>query len=490
MTVGRYLMCIVLNRRGTWTLAATIILVWQLVIPPVVGLANNGDFGKVIGIFNMQAPSGDDFLFADTRYEFSPRYHYRAQFYSTEQLLLLPALALNWVFSKDGYFDLRWIGVVHAAILLIAFRLFEPLADGAPRAMRLTMLTLAVVIFCDVMYVNHLNSFYMDAGALVFLLLTAVLYLRVLRWRRSTDTALLILCPALLVTSKAPHALLGLWIAVLLFATRRLLWPKTGRRFAIAALFLVSLSILWLWESAPKYYAFNGCYSVVFVQILPHAENVERTMAELGLEQSWKSRIGTHAYDSKARLDEPGVREALMARLSYFKLARFFLTHPRDAYVAMCVSLDEAGRQRVPFGNFDVRYGKPYAESRAFSMWSSLKNALFYHRGSRFLKCIAGFAAAFVLLLSVRRRSLPPGTFLAGLVLTGMMLTELAISSLADAVDVTRHYLIFFALFDLIVMTIVWLVMMAYRSLSNRNRGSGDRALKKITEGDLQPARP
>jgi hypothetical protein len=442
------------NRERAFTLAAAVILLWQLAVPPVVGLANNGDFGKVIGIFNMEAPPGDEYHFADTRYEFSPRYHYWAEFYSAEQLLVLPALALNWVFSKDGYFDLRWMGLVHAALLLAAFRLFEPVAGEARGAVRLLAPALAVLVFCDVMYASNLNSFYMDAGALVFLLLSAVLYIRVLRWHRRVDAALLALCAALLVAFKAQHALLGLWIAALVFATRRLLLPKDPKRFALTALFLALLSVLWLWKSAPKVYPFRGCYTVVFLQVLPHSKDVDRTMADLGLEPSWKSRIGTHAYDPKARLDEPGVEQALMARLSYFKLARFFLTHPRDAYVALRDSLNEAGRQRPPMGNFDAGSGLR-GESRAFSLWSGLKQSVFHHRGGRFLACIAGLAVLVPVLLVLRRRTLLPGTIAGGMALTGMMLTELAICAFGDAVDVTRHYLLFLALFDLLVIVAV-----------------------------------
>jgi hypothetical protein len=38
-----------------------------------------------------------------------------------------------------------------------------------------------------------------------------------------------------------------------------------------------------------------------------------------------------------------------------------------------------------------------------------------------------------------------------------MAVTELAISSLADAVDIPRHHLLFYVQFDLMVIAAVWL---------------------------------
>ena len=97
------------------------------------------------------------------------------------------------MFSKDGRFDLRYVGLIHGALFLLAIVLFVPLMkDLAPWA-RYALGFVVLFVFGDVAYVSYMNSFYMDVAAYLFLLLATVLYLRGLRWRRRRDWILLVI---------------------------------------------------------------------------------------------------------------------------------------------------------------------------------------------------------------------------------------------------------------------------------------------------------
>src|ERR1700730_6635730 len=109
--------------------AAVLLLGWQLMLPPVVGVANNGDFGKLLGRYGLGAPIHHEVAFADTRYEFDARYHYESGFYSSESILIGAALALNSVLSKDGSFDLRLMGLIHGTLLLTALSVVMPVLE-------------------------------------------------------------------------------------------------------------------------------------------------------------------------------------------------------------------------------------------------------------------------------------------------------------------------------------------------------------------------
>lgn len=432
--------------------AAAVILFWQLILPPVVGVANNGDFSRTYGIFHLTMPIADETRFADVHYQFDPRVDYFGGFYSSEILLLPPALALNAVFSKDGAFDIRFLGILHAALFLAAFWLLLPLLDHWIFAV------LSLAIFGDVMYVAYLNSFYSDVSAYLFLLLSVVLALRYLHWRRRRDLILLAIAGILLVTSKAQHAALGFWLAAFFC----ILGLRKIRRFAAA---LTILAAVWLWKSTPVEYSARGAFSTVFSYLLPHSRNVDRTLADLDLDQTYRPYIGMISFSAGSPMDNPRFVAAFSRRVSYPSLALFLLTHPRDAYVALRVSLDEAGRQRPTLGNFDPSAGlPPYAQSRAFAFWSDAKRALFEHRGSRYLTCFLVLAAAVAALLVSQRRQLPKGAVPAGLILIGMAATELAVSSLADAMDVPRHHLLFYALCDMLLLSAVWLASLPLRS--------------------------
>jgi hypothetical protein len=225
-----------------------------------------------------------------------------------------------------------------------------------------------------------------------------------------------------------------------------------------AAVVIAATALLWLWKSTPEEYAARGCFSTIFYHLLPHSRDVDRTLADLGLDSSYKPYIGMVSFSGGSPMGDPQFVAAFRRKVTYGGLARFLLTHPRDTYVSLRASLDEAGRQRPKLGNFDPSAGQPpYAESQAFAIWSNCKRALFDRRGSRFLTCFLGMSAVVALLLVWERASLPAGALPAGLILIGMAATELAVASLADAMEIPRHHVLFYAFFDLLLLTGVWL---------------------------------
>ena len=447
--------------RRAFVLAAGTILFYQLILPPVVGLADNGDFVKVTGRFDLHGRNYRTYLYTDTVYNISPEYHWVSDFVSVEIPLAQLAVWLNSVVSKDGTFDLRWIGVVHGALFLLAFWLFVPLLEPERRAVRWAVCALALFIYCDMMYVNSLNSFYMDEPSFLFLLLTAVAYLRVIRFGRRRDAILLMVCPILLVSAKTQHALVGFWIALVFCLAARDLKPVGRYRWYGAAACLVAAAALMMLKAQPPDYSSNPLYNVTFEEILPHAKDTGRTLADLGLDDSYRFCIGKKAYLPNSGMDDPAFRERFMRRLSYGKLAVFYAKHPAVACRTMTDALSESGRQHA-FGNFDVSTGyPPGTESQAFDAWSGLKRHFFFQHGRTFLLAFLALVGLFATQLWLARRRLPRAALPAGLGLIGVAATELCLSTLCDSMDLTRHSLVFFALFDMIVLACAYLALTA-----------------------------
>jgi hypothetical protein len=462
---------------------AALILSYQLFIPPAAAIADNGDFGKVIGRFGLVARGNSSYAFAGLTYDRDPSRTYSSGFFSSETLLVCPALALNGLLSKDGSFDVRCIGAVHAALFLAALALFAPLlADVRPR-LQAAIYALVLIIFCDAMYVCPLNSFYMDEAAYVFLLLSAVAWLRVMRWHRRVDTVLLGVFLALLVTAKSQHAPLAAWFAVLLFVARRRLWPRHPMRVAAAAGILASGSVLMLAKGAPPGYPLYGYYNVTFLEILPHSKNLPATMRDLGLDASYLPYIGKIAFERDSGMNSEEFRRQFARKISFSSLARFYLTHPRDAWRTLRNQLGAAGRQRFPVGSFDASAGfPPYTESHAFAQWSDFKRALFFHQGRRFFFTILAVAAGFAFALFRQRKTFPPGSLAAGAVLLGMAFSELG-ASLADAADVERHHMMFFTLTDILFIAALYLTCRLITGASRAGASAEPQTAAAATSG-------
>jgi len=436
------------------------IIGYQLFIPPSIGLASNGDFAKIIGVFDLGAPAADNYSYVNLTYRFDPQYHWTPGFYSSETLLAMAAIGLNHVFSKHGSFDLRWMGFIHGVLFILAIYLLQPLLADVGRWRRLLLWMAIAVFFGDVMYACYFNTLYMDAAAYVFLMLAVILFLRTVAWQKRSDAVWLVICVALMLLSKSQHAILGLWIAALFAHSGGSLWPGNRWLFTVASTAIVVAATALSVNLSPFDYAARGYYSVIFAQVLPHSKNVKADLEALGLDESYEKLIGTHAYSADSGMNDRAFVRMFMQRTSYSRLAWYFLTHPRDAYLALDRSLAEGGRQRPAMGNFDRRTGLPaYSESQTIAFWSNAKRALFYRHGVRYLSYFVLMALLIVGIATARRRTLPRVLVAGVYAIAAMGISEMLIASLADAVDETRHYFIAGTILDVELLIVLWMLL-------------------------------
>jgi hypothetical protein len=433
-------------------------------VSPVVGSANNSDFAKVGGAFDLGVPQeGNDVArFAYVHYVIDPKFHWVSGFLSSESLLLMAAVGVNRVIGKPGTFDMRVMGAVQACLLLASFWLLLPLLSAMQRVPQFLILAVIVFMFTDVMYVSYLNSFYMDAAGLLFALLTIVLFLRSLRFKRAADRCFFVVALVLLITSKSQHYPLGIVAALFLAWKGHLLAPMRGRVYAAFAAILALAATVLSAKGMPVEYPAYAQYNVIFFEVLPHSMNPARDLAELGLDAADARYIGTHAYAAESGMPDPAFRKKFMRQASYAKLGRFFVIHPQYALLAAETRMAEAGRQRPERGNFDPSAGQPeFAESKSFGLWSGLKSAIFHEHGGRYLLYGILLAAIATLLAMARRASLPRGIPAGVGALAAMSLLEMAVASFGDALDAARHFVVFSAMSDVLSIAVVWLLCAA-----------------------------
>lgn len=437
--------------------AAALVLGCQLFTPPIVGLADNGDFPKLIGRYGLMSPAYWEYV--GVRYPYNASLHYDPGFSSSEQIFVRAAIRISRLTGGDRSLDIRAAGLVHGLFFLLAVGLFVPLLARMSRGAQLAYCAAALLVFTDVMYVSYFNSLYMDVSALLMLLLSVVFYLRAIAWRRRTDALLFVASSVILISSKPQHAVLGIWIAALAWEARGPLWG--GGKFAAVTAAAVLVLTGWVTYrfAAPPGYSANNCFNVVFYQILPHTRDVDRTLADLGLDSGDRMWIGKTAYSPDSKMENPAFSQAFSRKVSYAKLARFYATHPRDAWRALRSGVAQAGRERERIGNFPANAGRaPSAESTSFALWSDLKRKAFYAPAWRLL--LSFLLVAGLVIFLVAKRSRPNSGATAGaVVLAGTALTEMLIASFGDALDMARHHLIFHAEFDMLILVALWLGM-------------------------------
>lgn len=480
-----------------WLMLATAagVGVFLLFLPPVIGMADNGDFARVMhqaGLTHL-----------DPRESYEERYfryaHIRFAFadpawggYVSSHVILVNVAAWIGRMLDGRVFDIRILGACYLALLLAAFALIvrhapatgeRRVRDGAPLVTAAVLAAALVFVFGDVGYLAYFNSFYGEPYALVGMLLLAGAALALAAADRPSGSMLALLTAAAfaVATSKIQNAPLGLAF-VLLFV--RLFTLHRGRRWrgqVTAGLAAVALGSLAMLAFAPDGLRHINLYQTVFYGILKDSPSVSEDLRELGIPEKYAVLAGTNYFqkDTAIPQDDPALRRDVLEKLGHADVALFYLRHP-DRLLRKLERAAENGVYIRPayLGNYDREAGKPPgALARSFSGWSRLKPHL-----PHTLPWVAGFYALYGLALAgcwMRLRS-PRARLVAETLavvwLAGMFSFVVPVIGDGEA-DLAKHLFMFNVCSDMmIVSTIAVAARAVARPAGIRRRGAAETA--------------
>jgi hypothetical protein len=463
---------------GLAAAAALALLAMQLVVPPVVGLADNGDYQRVMHNAGFEHSTDDPgeryFAFLRTRYRVLPVGAVRSGHLSSETAL---ALAARWMSGAraGGEFDLRVLGALHAALLVLALAALIRACRGLTIPAQATAAVLGVFFFTDVGYAAPFNSFYGQTASLLFLLLTAAVAARAIRAGGLAGGWLLLYfaLAAAFVASKPQEAIQGPVLALLGVGLARV--PRRGALRHPAswlALGLCAFSV-WYGKSTPNDLKAAALYQVVFYEILPHSPDPAADAAALGLDPAWVRYSGSEAFRPDTPLVDSEFRSRLLRAVGYRKIAAFYLARPRQLAERVARIAPKTWTLRPSYGNLERSPEHPFlTRTGRFAVWSRLRLRLFGPTA------IAALAALGVLLggtaaaaLATWRRASPCGRLFreALLAAAAMSATAFAVCVLTNAPpDFSRVFYVAQALCDLLLVSVAaWIV----QALASRRRG-------------------
>ncbi|HET9048424.1 MAG TPA: hypothetical protein VFN29_05640 [Chiayiivirga sp.] len=322
---------------------------------PLVALANNYDMIRVQACIDVY-PVRDDAtpLWANSHQ--APLEYYQFAhldtpcYFTSEAIFAVAALPLMWTqsrLSQDGYFSIRWVGAIKL-MLLAAVGLFFTWAifQSCPKA-GIAYATFFALIVNDPGVLAYLSTFYAEFAAVFFLyLMLSMVVANALGWRpkgRACNwicSALFVLTPALLATSKLQHLVTpaclltiiwGLQFFKAVFSKRMLVFMSAGALLGLTAQ-LAHLSL-----AASDSMRRANISNTVFTAILPHADNPFAMTQALGLPAVCAQYAGYSWFT-------PGVAEGDICPqvfgVSRIDIARAMLQHP---LAAVRIVLDGAG---------------------------------------------------------------------------------------------------------------------------------------------------
>jgi len=376
------------RRAGALVLAAAVaaaaaILASQLFVAPVVGLADNGDYERVMGYAGFQHTTTDSaqryYTFLRTKYAVMQPGWFRGGYHSSETILAFAARLAHLAFSREALFDIRVLGAIHVVLFLLALAGILHACRDLRVATQAVVAALLVFFFTDVGYAAPFNSFYSQTASLLFLLLTvAAASEAVRRGRLDGVLALAYFGLALLfVASKpqeAPSALvLGAYGVRLASPAPRRAWRRAAAWLAV----LLCAFAVWYARHTPRTLRAATMYQVVFDDLLAHSPTPEADAAALGLDPGWLRYKDTNPYAPDSPLLDAGFQARFLERTGFRRILGFYALHP-DRFLGRVQRAGESAWSLRPVqGNFERSPEHPgYALSRRFSLWSRIRGAL------------------------------------------------------------------------------------------------------------------
>jgi hypothetical protein len=434
-----------------WVAGAACLVV-QVLLPGFIGIANNGDFGKVYAWLCL-APRGAEtnFTYFQPDYVWSARNYWDSPYHSSERTLAYLATRMAGATHEGAAFDIRWLGALHAALFLAAFGILLAALGGRGWRVLAASAALPLIVFTDVCYTAYLNSFYMDAAALCGLLLMAAAALWMI-WSpapRAAPLAAFTVAALLFVTSKAQHAV---WMALpgALPIACGVRWNMRWRAAAWSAALAVLLAGAAMLGSIDAAYRGQALFNVLFFRLAPAGAD----LAPLGVSHEELRYRGMHAYMPGVPAADRAWAGEFARRTGTARLLRWYARHPGTALGFLAETLRQGAPEMRPvnLGNFRVEDGRAAgAKTQRFALWSNFRAWLLrrwpWHLPVWYVVFLAGCLAS---------RS-PAGWVAMGVAALG--LGEFALAALGDSLDAGRHLFLFQAATDLtICFAAAWLL--------------------------------
>jgi len=448
--------------------AAAAFILLRLMVPPVIGVADNGDFGRVMSVagiapLNPQESYEDRyFAYAHTRYAYGD---YKAGGYVSTHVLLV-ALS-GWIsrLLNPKFYDIRILGACYAALFLVALALavrYAPAVSSRRATAALASLTaLAIVfVFGDEAYVAYFQSFFGEPFALVGMLAAAAAALALASAERPSGGLLaLFACASFAVaTAKIQYAPLGIVFAWLAWRLAGLRPDRSWRRKAAASACVLLAGTFAMVAAAPDRLVYTNLYQSVFYGVLKDSPDVAGDMRELGIPEKYAVLAGTNYFQKGTPISQkdPTLRREVLDKLGHEEVALFYVKHP-GRFVDKMKKAAQAGASIRPYylGNFEKSANRGAgAISERFSAWSEWKHSRMPHSLGWFAGCYAVYYAGLAAwwLLSRSRRARLAAETLAVVAAAGAFAFVVPLIGDGEA-DLAKHLFMFNVCFDMMVVS-------------------------------------
>lgn len=433
-----------------------------LMIKPIIGVADNGDFNRIMVTTGLQYLTDSDqdryFGYVNREYRMIPPVMLGGGYFSTEiPMVLLAKLMNTLILPGRTIFDIRFLAAIYSILFLMALYLLVKYLKWGRSAVSWLMAVLAVVLFTDVGYISYFNSLYGEALSFVSLLLTMGMVALLVKQEQPGLWALggFFAAALLLTGAKAQNAPMGLLLAVFGLGLLRLRKDKRWRRAVVFGSTLLVVTMTVSYASVPDGIRVCNKYQSVFYGILKDSPAPEADLQELGLTEELAVLAGTNYFMQEYPLDikNPVLLEEISRKVNPFKVAMFYLRHPARFIEKLEIAAENGFQLIQGFGNYEKQEGVEYKKNAdSFRLWSNFKQKALPH-SLLFVAVFFGVYFALLIFLYVHKKHLRERILLEAFLLIGFTgIIQLVIPIIGDGeADLSKHLFLFNVCFDIML---------------------------------------
>ncbi|HWQ04971.1 MAG TPA: hypothetical protein VN452_06415 [Longilinea sp.] len=362
-------------------LAIGSVLVVNLLFTPAIGMADNGDFGRMMAKVGLEHASDrvEDryFNYFERMYKIVPATTpLLGDFLSSEAFFHQAAFWIGHPFAQNGLWDIRFLGGLHIFALLLAVGCILAASRGLRFIQRLLVAVFLILFLTDLRVMSYLNSFYSEPAFLIFLgfWLAATIF-----WIRKPGCnwpamILFYLLSGLLLTVKTQNTLMGILFAAGGLGIGCLKKDRKQMKVAIALSAALIILTTAYFQLTPQRYKRANQFNIVFHDILPTSNTMD-TLAFFNLPQDLAAYSGRDYYMEGGLVHDPEFDRIFFQQTSFSDVIRYYYSHPAWVFQQLNRGASQVFRMRLDFlGNYERASGlPPLSHVEKFTFWSDFK---------------------------------------------------------------------------------------------------------------------
>lgn len=458
---------------------------YALFIPPLIGLADNGDFERIMvpNDLNHERQRDINDYFGYFNHEYDRLQYYndvKGNVKSTHSIVIKAAMGLDQLFSNDEKFDIRFSAIISLAVLSLSiYWLVETVEKMVDRKILKYFLALmTVIIFGDIGYTSYFNSFFGEAAAYPFFLLSVSSLLKFSQDREIKKRYLLIyfISSFIFMGSKnqfSPNGILsfGLLASLLFFkiSNKKKVLPL------ILGVLLLGSSILMYFVIDNTIYLINK-YHMITRGVMLFEPDVQAVTKEIGLNEQFALLSETIYFDKTPIIhpEDELLQEEFYSKYNLISVTFYYLKNPSAFAKIMEFGWKNSYTIRPEvLGNYERDSGKEYGErTNFFVFWSSLKENHIPHSSNfAYFFLLIYLALSTNRIIEYRNRGTPQIGYYSEVVMFYVFLTgftQVLISFIgAGDTDLKKHLFMTTVSLDLLFYYyFAYVISMIFRSKS------------------------